>query len=116
MTEIVTIQTKNLHDGVLDAVPADKLLEGNPQTTTWNQDLVEGRVRTGVWEMTPGMSRSVKGNVYEYCHILQGVVEITSDSGETKRYAAGDNFVMKPGFVGTWRTIETVRKVFVIID
>ncbi|TYO61021.1 DUF861 domain-containing protein, partial [Bradyrhizobium hipponense] len=27
--------------------------------------------------------------------------------------AAGDSFVMKPGFVGIWRTIETVRKIYV---
>jgi uncharacterized cupin superfamily protein len=23
--------------------------------------------------------------------------------------------VMKPGFVGTWRTIETVRKIYVVV-
>ena len=29
-------------------------------------------------------------------------------------FGAGDSFVMKPGFVGTWNTLETVRKIYVI--
>ncbi|TIQ41392.1 MAG: DUF861 domain-containing protein, partial [Mesorhizobium sp.] len=36
-------------------------------------------------------------------------------AGETKTYRAGDSFVMKPGFVGVWRTIETVRKIYVCV-
>ena len=31
------------------------------------------------------------------------------------RGRAGDSFVMKPGFVGVWRTIETVRKIYVCV-
>jgi uncharacterized protein len=27
-------------------------------------------------------------------------------------YRASDTFVMKPGFTGVWRTIETVRKIY----
>lgn len=27
---------------------------------------------------------------------------------------AGDHFIMKPGHTGTWRTIETVRKIRVV--
>ena len=41
--------------------------------------------------------------------VLDGVIELTEDGGETVTYRAGDSFVMKPGFTGTWRTIETVR-------
>ncbi|MGQ4361200.1 cupin domain-containing protein [Streptomyces sp. AK04-3B] len=29
--------------------------------------------------------------------------------GEPVLCRAGDSFVMKPGFVGVWRTVETVR-------
>ena len=31
-------------------------------------------------------------------------------------YQAGDSFVMKPGFVGVWKTIETVRKIYVTVS
>ncbi|MFB2607852.1 cupin domain-containing protein, partial [Rhizobium phaseoli] len=27
-----------------------------------------------------------------------------------------DSFVMKPGFVGVWKTIETVRKIYVTVS
>ncbi|MGC9544703.1 cupin domain-containing protein [Streptomyces sp. UG1] len=27
----------------------------------------------------------------------------------------GDSFVMKPGYVGVWKTIETVRKIYVTV-
>ena len=30
-------------------------------------------------------------------------------------YRAGDSFVMKPGYVGVWKTIETVRKIYVTV-
>jgi uncharacterized cupin superfamily protein len=30
-------------------------------------------------------------------------------------YKAGDSFVMKPGFIGVWKTIETVRKIYVTV-
>lgn len=116
MSKLVTIRTCDLGDGVSKSVSPDKLLEGVPVTTAWEQDKVEGKVRTGVWEMTPGVIISIKGNVYEYCHILEGEIEITPEDGAPKRYRGGDHFVMKPGFRGTWRTIEAVRKVFVTIE
>ncbi|MFD6174410.1 cupin domain-containing protein [Streptomyces coeruleorubidus] len=30
-------------------------------------------------------------------------------------HKAGDSFVMKPGYVGVWKTIETVRKIYVTV-
>jgi uncharacterized cupin superfamily protein len=73
-------------------------------------------VRTGVWEATPGETRSIKGETFEFCHLLEGVVEIAEDGGETRIYRAGDSFVMKPGFTGVWRTLETVRKIYVVVS
>ena len=35
--------------------------------------------------------------------------------GEPVTYVAGDTFVLKLGWVGVWKTIETVRKVYVTI-
>jgi uncharacterized cupin superfamily protein len=43
------------------------------------------------------------------------VIELTEDGGEPVTYRAGDSFVMKPGFTGTWRTIETVRKIYLTV-
>ncbi|MGW0845942.1 cupin domain-containing protein [Streptomyces sp. NPDC002787] len=94
----------------------DRLISGNPAFKTWAQDVARGEmIHTGVWEATPGETRSIKGETFEFCHILSGIVELTPEGGEPVVYEAGDSFVMKPGFVGVWKTIETVRKVYVIV-
>ncbi|WP_217214650.1 cupin domain-containing protein [Streptomyces sp. AC550_RSS872] len=94
----------------------ERLVSGDPAFKTWAQDVARGEmIHTGVWEATPGETRSIKGETFEFCHILSGIVELTPDSGEPVVYKAGDSFVMKPGFVGVWKTIETVRKIYVIV-
>lgn len=95
----------------------DRLIAGDPGYKTWEvADAGEGNIRTGIWEATPGITRSIKGAAWEYCTILSGVVLLTEDGGETRRFAAGDTFVMRPGFAGTWETVETVRKLFVVVS
>jgi uncharacterized cupin superfamily protein len=83
------------------------------------QDLGAGRFqRRGdqdVWEATPGETHSIKGTTFEFCHLLAGHVEIEEKDGPTYTFRTGDSFVMKPGFVGIWRTIETVRKIYVCV-
>ena len=95
----------------------ERLVEGDPSYRTWEQDIVDGgRIRSGIWEATPGATRSIKGETWEYCTILSGVMELIEDGREPRRFTAGDTFVMRPGFTGTWRTIETVRKLWVIVS
>ena len=94
----------------------DRLISGDPSFKTWAQDTArDGTIHTGIWEATPGETRSIKGTSFEVCHILEGVIELADDGGETVTYRAGDSFVMKPGFTGIWRTIETVRKIYVTV-
>ena len=101
---------------VSGAMP-ERLLAGNPQYKTWTQDLAkDDLVHTGVWEATPGETRSIKGETFEFCHIISGTAEITPDGGEPLTFKAGDRFVMKPGFTGVWKTIETVRKIYVTVS
>lgn len=103
-----------------DTPAPERLIAGTPSFKTWALDSVQaeaatwGEMRTGIWEATPGLTRSIKGEAFEFCHLLTGKVEITCDAtGEKWAFGAGDSFVMKPGFVGQWRTIETVRKIYV---
>jgi uncharacterized cupin superfamily protein len=94
----------------------ERLIAGSPAFRTWAQDAAkDGKVNTGVWEATPGETRSIKGETFEFCHILSGVIELTPDGGAPVIYRAGDSFVMKPGFTGVWKTIETVRKIYVTV-
>lgn len=100
-----------------EALPdAERLVEGNPSFKTWALDASRnGEVNTGIWQATPGVTRSIKGEMFEFCHILEGVIELTPEGGEPVIYRAGDSFVMKPGYKGLWRTIETVKKIYVTV-
>ena len=114
MSLLITIDTNPDFTPKTSVPNPERLISGNPSFKTWAQDASKGeKVLTGVWEATPGVTHSIKGTTLEFGHIIPGVVEIEEKGGETKTYRAGDSFVMKPGFVGVWRTIETVRKIYV---
>ncbi len=114
MSLLITIDTDPGFAPKTSVADPERLISGNPSFRTWAQDASKGeKVLTGVWEASPGETHSIKATTFEFCHILSGVIEIEEKGGETKRCRAGDSFVMKPGFVGVWRTIETVRKIYV---
>jgi uncharacterized cupin superfamily protein len=100
----------------------ERLIEGNPVFSTWEHDTTPvgeapwSKVLTGVWEATPGLTHSMKGTTLEFCHIIHGRAEIISETGESWTFGPGDSFLMKPGFVGKWHTIETVRKIYVVVQ
>lgn len=117
MSLLQKLRTTDLGDGVVSKALRERLLEGDPIFTTWNQvESHAGAVTAGVWQATPGLTTSIKGDRFEFCLLLEGEVELSEDGGETVTYRAGDAFVMKPGFVGTWKTIQTVRKIYVVVD
>ena len=90
----------------------DKVLAGDPVHTTWNLEERDG-LWCGVWESTPGKWR-VSYEEWEYCRILAGESVLTGDDGTTMTVRAGDSFVIRPGFSGTWEVVETTRKDYVI--
>jgi uncharacterized cupin superfamily protein len=91
----------------------DRLISGEPKFRTWNMDEAPGGIYAGVWEATPGKWR-IEYDEWEFCHILAGVSVIEEDGGDTRTVSAGDCFVLKPGFKGTWEVLETTRKEYVI--
>lgn len=95
------------------APPADRILAGNPKFRTWNIEDRDGSLYAGIWESTPGKWRIVYDE-WEFCHILSGVSVIIEDGGEENTVKAGDSFVLRPGFKGSWEVLETTRKEYVI--
>jgi uncharacterized cupin superfamily protein len=91
----------------------DRVLSGDPKFRTWNVEERDGGLYAGVWEATPGKWRIVYDE-WEFCHILSGVSAIAEDGGEARTVRAGDSFVLRPGFKGTWEVLETTRKEYVI--
>ena len=95
-----------------DRPPPDRLISGDPVFTTWNLEDRDG-LYCGIWEATPGKWRGVYSE-WEYCYIRAGVVIITEDGKDPVTYSAGDSFIVRPGWEGTWEVVETVRKDYVI--
>jgi uncharacterized protein len=94
---------------------AGALLSGGYRTRTWNHYTGEnGRLFCGIWESTPGKV-VIDYTEWEFCHLIEGRVIITSESGAEWHLAPGDAFMIPAGFRGTWETVETVRKHYVIL-
>jgi uncharacterized cupin superfamily protein len=97
---------------VTDRPAPDRVLAGDPVFTTWNIEERDG-LFCGIWQATPGKWR-IAYDEWEYCRILSGVSVITEDDGAALTLRAGDSFVIRPGFRGTWEVLETTRKDYVI--
>lgn len=91
----------------------DRLISGSPTFRSWNVEEADGGVYAGIWEATPGKWR-IEYDEWEFCHILEGVSVIAEDGGSSVMVKAGDSFVLRPGFKGSWEVLETTRKEYVI--
>jgi uncharacterized cupin superfamily protein len=111
MHAILRLTPEAAHPEVERPDPA-KVVEGDPVHTTWNAEDRDG-LFCGIWESTPGAWR-VDYSEWEYVHILQGVSVLTAEDGTAITLRAGDAWIIRPGFRGTWRVVETTRKEYVI--
>jgi len=95
---------------------AEKLLVGNPKQRVWNhyKDATD-RFFAGEWCSEVGKWK-VSYTEEEYCQILEGISVITDNDGNSITVAAGDNFVVPSGFIGTWEVVEPTRKIYVIYE
>ena len=92
---------------------SEKVLAGDPVHRTWNIE-EKGGLYCGIWESTPGKWR-ISYDEWEYCTILSGRSVICDEAGHAYPLAAGDSFILRPGFRGSWEVIETTRKDYVIL-
>jgi len=91
----------------------ETVTQGAPQFLSWDLE-ARGDIFAGVWETSPGAWR-MDYSEWEYCRILSGHSVITGDDGTRLEVRAGDSFLIRPGFKGTWECLETTRKDYVII-
>jgi len=99
-------------DPEVERPAAEKVIAGDPVFSTWNLEERDG-LYCGIWEATPGKWR-ISYDEWEYCRILSGRSVITGSDGVAHEIGAGDSFILRPGFSGTWEVIETTRKDYVI--
>jgi hypothetical protein len=91
-----------------------RVTEGDPVHRSWNREDDRG-LYCGIWESTPGAWR-IRYDEWEYCRILAGRSVIEGEDGSRLEVSAGDAFVIRPGFRGLWRVLETTRKDYVILE
>ena len=90
------------------------VVEGSPSMKTWVlHTSADGSMITGHWEATPGTYHAVYTE-YEFVHMMEGRVTITPEGGAPVVLGPGDAFVIEPGFKGTWKIEEPIRKHFAI--
>lgn len=90
-----------------------RLLAGDPVHTTWNVE-ERGALFAGLWQSTPGKWR-IAYDEWEYIRILEGHSVLTDADGRETHLRAGDAWVIRPGFTGTWEVLETTLKDYVIL-
>lgn len=95
-----------------DRPAPDRLIDGDPVFTTWNLEETDG-LYCGIWRSTPGTWR-VQYDEWEYCRILSGLSILSEDGQPPVTLRAGDSFILRPGFTGTWQVVETTTKDYVI--
>lgn len=113
MSLLVDFELTDVEPGEGAPLP-ERVLSGDPRSRTWNlEETADGKLFAGIWESSPGKWR-VEYDEWEFCHILAGHSVLTEEGGEARTLKAGDSFVIRPGFKGTWEVIETTRKEYVI--
>lgn len=112
MTLIERIARDGLTAEITRPAP-EKLLSGDPVHSTWNIEDRDG-LYCGLWQSTPGKWK-ISYSEWEYVHIHTGHSILTDSEGVQTHLRAGDSFVIRPGYRGTWEVVETTLKDYVII-
>lgn len=74
----------------------------------------DDRVSIGLWECTPGRFTADRSQSSEFCHLISGRIEMTHADGSKVQLGAGDAINLPLGWMGEWRVLEHVRKLYVI--
>jgi uncharacterized cupin superfamily protein len=100
-------------EAVVERPDAAKVLAGDPVHTTWSLE-EKGNLFSGMWQTTPGKWR-VSYAEWEYVHIHAGHSILTDADGVETHLRAGDSYIIRPGFEGSWECVETTLKDYVIL-
>ena len=112
MTEHLLALSRNAVTPEVERPDPAKCISGDPVHTTWNLEEIDG-LYCGIWQSTPGKWR-VSYAEWEYIRILEGVSVLTETGGDPVTLRAGDSWIIRPGFEGTWEVLETTVKDYVI--
>jgi uncharacterized cupin superfamily protein len=88
---------------------------GEPRTAV--AELIEtGVIDAGVWRCEPGGWPIVDRTDTEIMLVLSGRARITAADGTSREVTGGDVFVLPRGWTGRWDVLETLEKLYVIVE
>ncbi|MDR3506547.1 MAG: cupin domain-containing protein [Caulobacteraceae bacterium] len=90
------------------------VIDGEPTMTTWFEyRSPDETIVTGTWRATPGTFHATY-KFHEFVYLIEGLIEITPEGGDTVIVKPGDAFTVEADFIGTWKIIEPVYKRFLL--
>lgn len=115
MGDAVRIGTAGIRWPEWVALPAERVLSGNPVTSTVVVDGAAGR-ELGLWKARPGEFTTDHVGYIEYVHILSGAGRIVDDAGTVTELGPDVTVFMPVGWRGRWVIDETIVKVYTVIE
>ena len=73
-------------------------------------------LEAGVWRCTPCVWEYDSYDVNEVMLMLSGRLRLTDSDGNATELTKGDVFYIPRGWSGKWETLETMEKLYVIVD
>ncbi|MCE1160549.1 MAG: cupin domain-containing protein [Burkholderiales bacterium] len=97
---------------------SDRLVNGNPQRTTWNHFTNRsGEMFVGVWASEVGSWRIEMGETEdEYFYVIEGSGAIIEENGERRSFTVGDVVIIPAGFKGIFEVSTPLKKHYVIVE
>ena len=97
---------------------SDRLVNGNPQRTTWNHFTNRsGEMFAGVWASEVGSWRIEMGETEdEYFYVIEGSGAIIEENGERRSFTVGDVVIIPAGFKGIFEVSTALKKHYVIVE
>jgi uncharacterized cupin superfamily protein len=88
---------------------------GDPKTAFAALFEADG-IDAGVWRCEPGGWPIVDRPDTEVMLVLSGRARITANNGTSREVTGGDVFVLPKGWTGRWDVLETLEKLYVIVE
>jgi uncharacterized cupin superfamily protein len=90
---------------------SDRSIQGaaRPRAYTAYTD-PSGVFTVGVWACDAGTLAITDLAIDEACYLIDGEVIITDADGNSERFIAGEAFLLKRGFIGTWHMPGPILK------
>ena len=103
-----------LANAVEDTSPSGAL-SGDPKMHL-GELIARKDLQVGVWHCTPGVWEYDFYEENEVMLMLSGRMRLTDADGNATELTKGDVFYIPRGWSGKWETLETMEKMYVIID